>query len=94
LIQIKKEEDFDSIATRITTDLYNPEDVISIEACNHQSIIHKLSHQHLYIKFWKVHLSKAIENSVTTAELKTFPFPIVIHNFIEKIMSNFKKMYL
>jgi A/G-specific adenine glycosylase len=60
---------------------------MSIEACNHQSIIHKLSHQHLYIKFWKVHLSKAIENSV--AELKTFPFPIVIHNFIEKDYGNF-----
>jgi A/G-specific adenine glycosylase len=79
LIETDKEGDFSITQTRITTDLYNPEDVISIEACNHQSIIHKLSHQHLYIKFWKVPF-KAIENSVTTAELKTFPFPIVIHN--------------
>jgi A/G-specific adenine glycosylase len=38
------------------------------------SIIHKLSHQHLYIKFWKVNLGKAIENSVSMSELKTFPF--------------------
>jgi A/G-specific adenine glycosylase len=84
LIETDKEEDFDCIASRVTTELYTPKDVLSIEACNHQSIIHKLSHQHLYIKFWKVNLGIAIENSVTTAELKTFPVPIVIHNFIEK----------
>jgi A/G-specific adenine glycosylase len=41
------------------------EDVLSIEACNAQSIIHKLSHQHLYIKFWKVNLGKAIEKGVS-----------------------------
>jgi A/G-specific adenine glycosylase len=51
---------------------------------NEESIIHKLSHQHLYIKFWKVSVKGAVENGISNEVLKTFPFPIVIHNFIEK----------
>jgi A/G-specific adenine glycosylase len=56
----------------------------SLSEINPQSIIHKLSHQHLHIKFWKVNLKGTIENGITSKVLKTFPFPIVIHNFIEK----------
>ena len=51
---------------------------------NEESIIHKLSHQHLYIKFWKASLKGEIQNGIDLATAKTFPFPIVIHNFIEE----------
>ena len=83
LIETEGEEDFDVISNKITTDFYRVEDIVSIEVCNDISIVHKLSHQHLYIKFWKVDLSISLEEGVSEAELKTFPFPIVIHNFIE-----------
>ncbi len=49
-----------------------------------ESIIHKLSHQHLYIKFWKIKLKGVVKDGVDAVSMKTFPFPIVIHNFIEK----------
>ena len=45
-------------------------DVLSIEAAMLISIIHKLSHQHLYIKFWKVKLTGAIAEGVSSAQLK------------------------
>ena len=75
---------FNIFVLKITTDFFAVADVLSIEACNAVSIIHKLSHQHLYIKFWKVNLGTALEQGVSVSQLKTFPFPIVIHNFIEK----------
>lgn len=84
LIETESEEGFDSIALKVITDLYAAKDLISIEACYDQSIIHKLSHQHLYIKFWKVRLAIKMVGAISSAKLKTFPFPIVIHNFIEK----------
>ena len=55
-------------------DLYNP-----IE------IRHKLSHQHLYIRFWKISVKGTLPNGINWESVTKFPFPIIIHNFIEKI---------
>ena len=83
LIETEKVEDFDFITERIQKEFFTNNEVVSIMECNEKSIIHKLSHQHLHIKFWKVNLKGTIENGIDDATLKTFPFPIVIHNFIE-----------
>lgn len=50
-----------------------------------KSVNHKLTHQNLNIKFWKVNLSGIVESAVDSDTLRTFPFPIVIHNFIDKM---------
>ncbi len=50
---------------------------------NEKEIIHKLSHQHLYTKFWIIKLRELPEKGIFTAELKTFPVPILISNFID-----------
>jgi A/G-specific adenine glycosylase len=84
LIETDKEEDFDFITERIESDYFQDNSIISILEDNDKSIIHKLSHQHLHIKFWKVNLNGSVENGINNTVLKTFPFPIVIHNFIEK----------
>ncbi|MFM2368708.1 MAG: hypothetical protein RL619_1008 [Bacteroidota bacterium] len=84
LIETEKVEDFDCIAERIQKDFFTNNGIVSIMECNEKSIIHKLSHQHLYIKFWKVNIKGTVENGIDATILKTFPFPIVIHNFIEK----------
>jgi A/G-specific adenine glycosylase len=83
LIETDAPEDFDFISTNIQEDFFNKHTIISIEDCNDKSIIHKLSHQHLHIKFWKIRVDGTIENGIDAATLKTFPFPIVIFNFIE-----------
>ncbi|MFV5687761.1 A/G-specific adenine glycosylase [Flavobacterium sp. ZT3R25] len=84
LIETEKVEDFDCITERIQKEFFTNNGIISIMECNEKSIIHKLSHQHLHIKFWKVNIKGTIENGIDVVTLRTFPFPIVIHNFIEK----------
>lgn len=59
-------------------------EVLSVVELGDSAVIHKLSHQHLHIKFWKLQLSGVVDNGVQIAELNELPFPIVIHNFIEK----------
>ncbi|SEF73898.1 A/G-specific adenine glycosylase [Flavobacterium urumqiense] len=84
LIETEKEEDFDYVSEAVQGDYFKDNTVISMLEYNEKSIIHKLSHQHLHIKFWKVNLNGSIENGINKAVLRTFPFPIVIYNFIEK----------
>ena len=84
LIETEKEEDFDFITERIESDYFQDNSIVSILEDNDKSVIHKLSHQHLHIKFWKVNLNGSIENGINNTVLRTFPFPIVIYNFIEK----------
>lgn len=84
LIETEKEEDFDCISEIIQNDFFKENSLISILECNEKSLIHKLSHQHLHIKFWKINLKGTLEYGIDSATLKTYPFPIVIHNFIEK----------
>ena len=82
LIETEKEEDFDTISKKIKTNFphYN---ILSIGEENYKRILHKLSHQHLHIKFWNVKVSGIIPNGINASDLKRFPFPIVLHNFIE-----------
>jgi A/G-specific adenine glycosylase len=93
LIETEKDEDFENITKQIQSDSFkenNPsvselaKQIKSILEYNPESIIHKLSHQHLHIKFWKVKVQGVVKNGIDATTLKTFPFPIVIHNFIEK----------
>ena len=58
--------------------------IISFEEINSNNRPHKLSHQHLYIKFWKVNVAGTLKQGIDYATLLTFPFPIVLFNFIEK----------
>lgn len=97
LIETEKDEDFENITKQIQSDSFkenNPsvselaKQIKRILEYNPESIIHKLSHQHLHIKFWKVKVQGVVENGIDATTLKTFPFPIVIHNFIEKDFLN------
>ena len=48
-------------------------------------VLHKLSHQHLNIKFYTIDIKDALNNGYSFEEVKQLPVPIVLHNFIEKI---------
>lgn len=84
LIETEKVEDFDFVAEKIQSNFFEDYKIKSILEYNPESIVHKLSHQHLHIKFWKVKVNGAVKNAINSETMKTFPFPIVIHNFIEK----------
>lgn len=50
---------------------------------NDNEIIHKLSHQHLYTKFWIVTIDETFSQGVSIEKIIDFPVPILIGNFIE-----------
>ena len=51
---------------------------------NEADIIHKLSHQHLYTKFWIIDLYSDVDNGISVINLKDFPTSVLISNFIEE----------
>ncbi|HMK06822.1 MAG TPA: A/G-specific adenine glycosylase [Flavobacterium sp.] len=84
LIETEQEIDFDFISEQIQQKHFVENDVISIEEFHAKSQMHKLTHQQLHIKFWKVKVKQTIANGIDYKTLVAFPFPIVIFNFIEK----------
>ncbi len=51
---------------------------------NEKSIIHKLSHQHLYTRFWIAEVSELSEKSVPVNEVRNYAVPVLIENFISE----------
>jgi A/G-specific adenine glycosylase len=60
----------------------------SVKLHNQKPIIHKLSHQHLYTKFWIVESSKSFDNSIPWDDFEKYPVPILIHNFVSEFKSD------
>lgn len=50
---------------------------------NKDVIIHKLSHQHLYTKFWIINLDNLNVEGVKISEIRDYAVPILIGDFIE-----------
>jgi A/G-specific adenine glycosylase len=59
-------------------------EVLGIHWYNSETTVHKLTHQHLNINFWRIRVKGMIGNGINWESAKKMPFPIVIFNFIEK----------
>lgn len=55
----------------------------NIELFNSNDIVHKLSHQELYIKFWKINTNCHIGNMINLKDVQNHAFPVVIAQFIK-----------
>jgi len=55
---------------------------------NDNSIVHKLSHQHLYTRFWIVETSKNIADGVFYEEINKYPVPVLIESFITEFFGD------
>ena len=84
LMETEKEQDFEFISTKVVLDFNYDTTILSISELNPQAQLHKLTHQHLFIKYWKVKVKGNLKNGIAIEDLKTYPFPIVLFNFIEK----------
>lgn len=62
----------------------NLKDLIFISNYRNIEIKHKLSHQELYIKFFKIVSKVEIKDAISIHEMVKLPFPIVIYSFIER----------
>ena len=84
LIETEKPSTYNNIKSKIEN-LDVLEDMnFEVHLYNDTDIIHKLSHQHLYTKFWIVSVDKSIENGIDISNIKDYPVPILIGNFIDK----------
>lgn len=63
---------------------------LEIMVLHNEIILHKLSHQHLYIRFFELHFASKLPSSKPFTEIEKLPFPIVIHNFM---VSNYFNSY-
>jgi len=84
LVETTEIAGFDIVSNAVQHDVFSTYTILGIEECSEATVIHKLSHQHLHIQFWKVKIAETIKNGLNINDLKTFPFPVVIYNFIEK----------
>ncbi|MFD2551237.1 A/G-specific adenine glycosylase [Bizionia sediminis] len=61
----------------------NAQDIQEVSLFNANPIVHKLSHQHLYTKFWIIKTNKLPQPTVPFADLEKYAVPIVIKNFMD-----------
>lgn len=83
LIETPKEINTESIEIELQSFTKLKEKVYNVSLYNETPIVHKLSHQHLFTKFWIVTLNENLPKGIATKEIHDFPVPILIENFIE-----------
>lgn len=84
LIETEQEVDLEYLVEQLQRQDFAGNNILSVEQTRTESQIHKLTHQHLHIRFWKVQVAGSLLNAIDYSTLLTYPFPIVIFNFIEK----------
>ncbi|AJR02679.1 A/G-specific adenine glycosylase [Siansivirga zeaxanthinifaciens] len=83
LVETNKDMDFDDFNEIVkNVDLLKNIDY-HLSLFNSEAIVHKLSHQHLYSKFWIVKTDASLPNTIAIETVKEYPVPILIGNFIE-----------
>ena len=88
LLETESDINFETISSLIIEKNLFKNKINSIFSLNEKSQLHVLTHQRLHIKFWKINISGILFNGIDNEKLKTFPFPIVIFNFIENHFKN------
>ncbi|WP_339707381.1 A/G-specific adenine glycosylase [uncultured Kriegella sp.] len=56
---------------------------------NKDQIVHKLSHQHLYTKFWIVKIDARFDKGITLKQLDEFPVPVLIADLIKTLKNSY-----
>jgi A/G-specific adenine glycosylase len=84
LLETEKDDTIENLLELIQNQNFVTNTIDSLELWNSEILIHKLSHQHLNIKFWKIKVNGIIENGIDCKSASELPFPIVIFNYIEK----------
>ncbi|TYA70116.1 A/G-specific adenine glycosylase [Seonamhaeicola marinus] len=83
LIETESEMDIEEFRAKIKDNELLNESRYRLSLYNEKSIIHKLSHQHLYTKFWILNIDEIKTKSIPVNNIKNYPVPILIGNFID-----------
>lgn len=55
-----------------------------LELYNEQEQVHKLSHQHIYARFWIIRLNGPMEGSVKKSRIEDYAMPVLLANFVRE----------
>jgi A/G-specific adenine glycosylase len=83
LIETNKDFGFDAFKVIAENHALLKDKPFEMSLYNEEEIIHKLSHQHLYTKFWIVKVNGCLVNGISIKKIRNYPVPILIENFIE-----------
>ena len=64
-----------------------------IQLFNEISIVHKLSHQHLFTKFWIISTDHHQKALINWQEIELFPVPVLIANFLKEYKPKLKEIF-
>ena len=64
-----------------------PETFKELILFNNNEIVHKLSHLELHVRFWILKTSSPIKNAVKWSNIKSYPVPVVIQQFINNFQN-------
>ena len=57
-----------------------------------RSVVHKLSHRHIYAKFWIVELYGDLENGIAINDIENYPVPRLIDKMIPSLICSEQEM--
>lgn len=83
LIETKAEIEFTAFKTLAEAHPLLNDKLFELSIYNKEAIVHKLSHQHLYTKFWIVKLEETLKNGIPVNDVENYAVPKLIGNFIE-----------
>lgn len=56
--------------------------VANVSLFNKKQLVHKLSHQHLYTRFWIAKIADKPQAAVSISEIENYAVPVLIENFL------------
>lgn len=83
LIETEHEMDYDAFLKKIQEYHLLKDRAFELSLYNKDTIIHKLSHQHLYVKFWIVTIHEPLKDGMPVKDIHNYAVPIVIGKFID-----------
>ncbi|OSY87060.1 adenine glycosylase [Tenacibaculum holothuriorum] len=83
LIETTKSIEINELLENEEFDALFPEQA-SVSLFNKKEIVHKLSHQHLYTKFWVVKTDSHKKTTINWSELDKYPVPVLIDKFLKE----------
>jgi A/G-specific adenine glycosylase len=84
LVEMPEDSNDEVVLKAIENQNFIQNKMLSIVKYNDKPILHKLSHQHLYIIFWRIEVQGEIDCAISFEAVQKLPLPIVIHNFLLK----------
>lgn len=88
LLESEKELNHNEVKNQLP-DLLNLKDAPKMYRFNEKTIVHKLSHQHLYSLFWIVQTNADLNEGINWRELEEYPVPVLIADFIKTFKNSY-----